>query len=150
MKIISKNRKASFNYELLDRFEAGMVLKGWQVKSIKAGNASLNEAFAYLNKGECFLKGAQISFWQGMSEYDRKHAPSEIKLLLNKQELKKISTKLKTKGLTLVPTIMGLERGLIKVEIALGKGKKEYDKRKRVLARDQQKELKAEISSKYF
>lgn len=151
MKVISQNRKANFNYEIIDKYTAGMVLKGWQVKSIKANQVSLTDAFAYFNKGEIFLKGAQITPWKTMGDFEKKTASNDIKLLLNKQEIEKLASKLSTPGITLVPLKILQERGLLKVDLGLARGKRDYDKRSKIKERDQIRDIERDLkNSNYF
>lgn len=151
MKIVAKNKKAFFSYEILDKYIAGMVLAGWQVKSIKNGGASIKEAYAYVHKGEMFLKSAQIAVWKGMGEIEKSNAGKDIKLLLHKGEIEKIAEKLATKGLTLVPIAIGEERGRLKLEIGLARGKKLWDKRASTKNRESKRDIQRELKgSKYF
>jgi SsrA-binding protein len=139
-KISIKNRKASFEFELLDEFDAGIVLLGSEVKSIRKGNVSITEAFCYINKGEVFIKNMHI---QELKDAVNPHEPlRERKLLLTKKEISKIELKLKNKGLTLVPTYMYNKKGLIKLKISLAKGKKLYDKRESIKQKDVERDLK--------
>lgn len=135
-----KNRKASFEFELLDEFEVGIVLLGSEVKSIRAGNVSITEAYCYVNKGEVFIKNMHI---QELKNAPVQHEPlRERKLLLTKKEIYKIETQLKNKGLTLVPTYLYNKKGLIKLKLRLAKGKKLYDKRESIKAKDVERDLK--------
>ena len=135
-----KNRKASFEFELLDDFEVGIVLLGSEVKSIRAGNVSITEAYCYVNKGEVFIKNMHI---QELKNAPVQHEPlRERKLLLTKKEIYKIETQLKNKGLTLVPTYLYNKKGLIKLKLRLAKGKKLYDKRESIKAKDVERDLK--------
>lgn len=135
-----KNRKASFEFELLDEFEVGIVLLGSEVKSIRAGNVSITEAYCYVNKGEVFIKNMHI---QELKNAPVQHEPlRERKLLLTKKEIYKIETQLKNKGLTLVATYLYNKKGLIKLKLRLAKGKKLYDKRESIKAKDVERDLK--------
>jgi SsrA-binding protein len=139
-KISVNNRKASFEFELLEEFEAGIVLLGSEVKSIRAGNVSITEAYCYVNKSEVFIKNMHI---QELKNSVTQHEPlRERKLLLTKKEIFKIETQLKNKGLTLVPTYLYNKKGLIKLKIRLAKGKKLYDKRESIKAKDIERDLK--------
>jgi SsrA-binding protein len=151
MKIIAKNRKAYYNYEILDKKIAGMVLRGWQVKSIKAGNASFADAYCFIHKGEMYLRGLHISDWPGMGEFEKKQKNEDIKLLLKQREIDRWHGKLKQKGLTVVPLALGLSRGYVKIEIGLAKGKQKHDKRKRLKEKQQKRDLERDLSNqKYF
>ena len=136
-----KNRQASHTYELLDKFVAGMVLKGTEIKSIKEGKVNLQDGYCYFNNGEIFVKGINITPYAQGTHYN--HEPTrERKLLLKRSELKKLEAKVEEKGLTLVPLRLFInERGLAKLEIALGRGKKLYDKRQSMKERDAKREL---------
>ena len=128
LKIISLNRKAHFNYSFKEFYEAGLVLKGSEVKSIRAGKVNIGESYAYDNHGEIFLVNSNIQSYKQSSYND--HDPTRNrKLLLNKKEINKLIGKINREGLTLIPTKMYFKKGKIKIEIAVAKGKKEYDKR---------------------
>lgn len=139
-RISIKNRKASFEFELLDEFEAGIVLVGSEVKSIRAGNVSITESYCFINNSEVFIKNMHI---QELKNAPVQHEPTrERKLLLTKKEISKIEVQLKNKGLTLVPTYLYNKKGLIKIKIRLAKGKKNYDKRESIKAKDVARDLK--------
>lgn len=136
-----KNRQASFEYELLDKYVAGMVLRGTEIKSIREGKVSLQEGYCYLNDGELFVKGITITPYAQGTHYNHE-AGRERKLLLKKTELKKLEGKVEEKGLTLVPTRLFInDRGLAKLEIAVGRGKKLHDKRDSIKDREAKREL---------
>lgn len=137
-----KNKKARFEYELLDKFMAGIVLGGTEIKSIREGKASISESFCEFNdRGELFIINMQIDEYSHGSHYN--HLPkAERKLLLNKQELKKLQKEVNTSGLTIIPLNLFLnEKGLAKINIALAKGKKLYDKREVMKDRDNKRDL---------
>ena len=137
-----KNKKARFEYELLDKFMAGIVLGGTEIKSIREGKASISESFCEFNeRGELFIINMQIDEYSHGSHYN--HLPkAERKLLLNKQELKKLNKEVNNSGLTIIPLNLFLnERGLAKINIALAKGKKLYDKREVMKDRDNKRDL---------
>jgi SsrA-binding protein len=140
-----RNRQAYYEYFIEDKFDAGMVLTGTEVKSLRAGKASFNDAYCYINKGELYIKSLHIAEYSHGTVNN--HDPiRERKLLLNKRELKKIESKIKEKGITVVPLrIFFSEKGLAKIEIGLGKGKKLYDKRETIKQRDTQREMKKYI-----
>lgn len=137
-----KNKKARFEYELLDKFTAGIVLAGTEIKSIRYGKASISESFCEFNeKGELFVINMQIDEYSHASHFNHK-PKAERKLLLNKRELKKLQKEVKTSGLTIVPLTLFLnDRGLAKMQIALAKGKKLYDKRESIKDRDNKRNL---------
>lgn len=138
-KIIADNRRAGYEYHLLDRFEAGLVLTGTEVKSCKNGKVNLQDAYAEVHENEAWLQNAHISEYSHGNRAN--HAPvHKRKLLLHRAEIDKLRGKTREKGLTLIPTKMYLKNGRIKVEVALGKGKKLHDKR----ASEKERELNAE------
>lgn len=128
IKIVAQNRKAGFNYHFLERFEAGIVLMGSEVKSLRGGGVHLGDAYALVKGGELFLINSHISPYPPATTLN--HEPLRTrKLLLKKREIEKLIGKLKEKGLTLIPTKIYFKEGRAKVELALGKGKKFFDKR---------------------
>lgn len=136
-----KNRQASYEYELLDKYIAGIILTGTEIKSIREGKVNLQDGYGYFNNGELFVKGVNISPYAQGTHYN--HTPTrERKLLLKRSELKKLEARSEEKGLTLVPTRLFInDRGLAKMEIALGRGKKMHDKRDSIKERDAKREL---------
>ena len=135
LKIISLNRKASFNYFFDDLFEAGVVLKGSEIKSVRDGKVNISDAYAIEKGGEIFLINSHISSYKQASHSN--HNPtSERKLLLNKKEINKLIGKIQRDGFTIVPTKMYFKKGKAKLEIAIAKGKKHYDKRQTKKNRD--------------
>jgi SsrA-binding protein len=144
-KIIAKNKKAYFNYELLESFEAGISLFGSEVKSIREGRISLKESYAEVKDGEVFLLHCHISPYEAANRFN--HEPRrERKLLLHKQEIKRLTGKIKEKGLTLVPTkVLINAKGKVKVEISLAKGKRTYQKKEVIKERDIQREVRTEL-----
>jgi SsrA-binding protein len=139
--IVIKNKKASHDYEFLEKFIAGIVLTGTEIKSIRLGKATLADSYCQFSNGELFLKGMLISeyWWGNLNNHDPLR---ERKLLLNKKELKKIERKVKETGLTIIVIKVFLnERGFAKAEIAISKGKKEYDKRETLKRKDSDREL---------
>lgn len=137
-----KNKRARFEYELLDKFMAGIVLGGTEIKSIREGKASISESFCEFNDNEeLFIVNMHIDEYSHGSHYN--HLPrAERKLLLNKRELKKLYKEVKASGLTIIPLNLFLnDRGLAKLNIALAKGKKLYDKRDTIKDRDNKRDL---------
>ena len=127
-KIICLNRKASFNYYFKELYEAGIVLKGSEVKSLRDGRANISESYAYDHNGELYLINSHIPSYKESSYND--HLPNRNrKLLLNKKEIDKLIGRINRDGLTLIPTKLYFKKGKAKVEIAVAKGKKQYDKR---------------------
>jgi SsrA-binding protein len=140
IKIIAKNRKASFEYFLLDKFEAGIELQGSEIKSIRAGQVSIGEAFIQIDNMEAWLINSHVAKYDAASIFN--HDPKrKRKLLLHKKEITQIWNAVRQKGLTVVPTILYLSNGKAKIEIALAKGKKMYDKRDSIAKRDQEREI---------
>ncbi len=145
MKVLSENKKAYFNYEILEKIEAGIVLIGQEVKSIKTGRINLAGSYVTLNNGEIFLVGANIP------PYQPKNAPSDYlaerprKLLLKKSEIKYLIGKTKEKGLTLVPLKVYTKKAKIKLEFGIAKGKKKADKRETIKKRTLKKEIEREL-----
>jgi SsrA-binding protein len=144
-RVITKNKKAFFNYELLDTFEAGISLLGSEVKSIREGRISLKESYAEVKGGEVFLLHCHISPYEAANRFN--HEPlRERKLLLHRREIKRLSGKIKEKGLTLVPTkVLINAKGRVKVEISLAKGKRTYQKKEVIKERDRDREMRAEL-----
>ncbi len=126
---IAENKKAFFDYFIEDRYEAGLVLTGWEVKAIRAGRAQLKEGYVVLQKGEFFLIGSHISALPAASTHVIPDPVRSRKLLLNQDEIKKLIAKVEQRGYTLVPLNLHYKGGLIKLEIGLAKGKKQHDKR---------------------
>jgi SsrA-binding protein len=141
MTTIATNKKAYHNYTLLDKWECGIALNGGEVKSIRAGGASFTDAFANIDKGEIFLYNLYINPYEQASYLNEEPARPR-KLLMHAKEIERINGRLAGKGLTLVPTKMYFnKRGWVKVEIAVGQGKKLYDKRDDIKKRDIKREM---------
>ena len=135
LKIICLNRKASFNYFLLDLFEAGLLLKGSEIKSVRNGKVSIADSYGVEKDGELFLINSHIPLYQQAS-YSNHNPYAERKLLLNKREINKLIGKMNKDGLTIVPTKMYFKKGKAKIEIAVAKGKKNFDKRQSKKTKD--------------
>jgi SsrA-binding protein len=136
-----KNRKASYEFEFVEKVEAGIMLKGTEIKSLREGKASIQEAYCFFRKEELFIKGMNISPYTQAS-FESHEMTRDRKLLLKKRELEKFKSKMEEKGLTIVPLRIYInKRGLAKLEIALAKGKKIYDKRDSIKKKDQKREL---------
>ncbi len=141
-KVNIKNRKASFNYHFLEKFIAGIMLTGTEIKSIRAGKANINEAYCFLTrKGELFIKNMHITEYDKGTHYN--HDPiRQRKLLLTKREIDKIESKITGPGVTIVPTKLFIsERGLAKLEIAVATGKKQHDKRESLKEKDAKRDM---------
>ena len=139
--ITIKNKRASFDYELLETFTAGLVLTGTEIKSIRLGKASLMDTFAIVERGEVWVKNMYVAEYF-FGTYNN-HAPRrDRKLLLNRKEIRRLQTAAKDRGFTLVPTRLFInERGLAKLVLAIARGKKEYDKRQSIRERDDRREM---------
>ena len=139
--ITIKNKRASFDYELLETFTAGLVLTGTEIKSIRLGKASLVDTFAIVEHGEVWVKNMYVAEYF-FGTYNN-HAPRrDRKLLLNRKEIRRLQTAAKDRGFTLVPTRLFInERGLAKLVLAIARGKKEYDKRQSIRERDDRREM---------
>ena len=138
--ILANNKKAYFDYFVEDTLEAGIELVGSEVKSAKAGKVSIKEAFVRIINGEVFIMGMSIVPW----EYGSVYNPEEKrvrKIFLNKKEIKKFHEKVTQKGYTIVPLNVHLSKGYVKVDIALGRGKKTYDKRESIAKKDQKRDM---------
>jgi SsrA-binding protein len=140
IKVVARNKRARFDYELGDRFEAGLVLAGTEVKSLRLGKASLNEAYARIKDGEGWLLGCQIQPYP-FAYYDNHEPTRPRKLLLHKRELKRLTGKVAEQGYSLIPLAIYFKQGRAKVELALAKGRKKSDKRALIKKRDQEREM---------
>lgn len=144
-KIQITNKRASFDYEFLETYEAGIVLVGTEIKSLRAGKASLSDAYCYFVDGELYVKGMNISTYFWASAWSSHEPARDRKLLLTKRELRHLSQAVKTKGLTIVAVRAYIaENGFAKLHIALAKGKKEYDKRNTIKEKDVRREMERE------
>lgn len=143
-KVEIKNKKASFEYEFIDTYTAGIVLSGTEIKSIRAGKASLSDSYCYFSGGELYVKNMHVAdyWWASFNKHDPKR---DRKLLLTKKELNKLLRATKEKGMTIVTTRLFIaENGFAKLNIALARGKKEYDKRNSIKEKDQRREMERE------
>jgi SsrA-binding protein len=145
-KTVAQNRRARHEFTIEDSFEAGIVLTGTEIKSIRAGKASLSESYARIDKGEAWLIGANIQPWEGGNRYN--HEPKRPrKLLLHRDQIIGLLLKTKSKGLTLVPLKMYItERGRAKLEIGLARGKQLHDRRRDIAERDSRREVDRAIA----
>lgn len=140
-KIKIRNKKASYEYELVDRYVAGLQLQGTEIKSIRTGKVSLGESYCTFKEGELFVINMHIAEYKFGNYYN--HEPKrDRKLLLNAREIKKIATKVKEKGFTIIPTFLFInDKGLAKLEIATARGKKLYDKRESIKTKDVKRDM---------
>lgn len=150
MSIIVRNKKASYEYEFIETFTSGIKLLGSEVKSIRGNKVSISEAYCYIKDGEIFIKGMHISEYKQSGTYSN-HEPTRLRvLLLNKKEILKLDEGIKQKGLTIVPTSVIINnRGLIKIELALCRGKKNHDKRNDLKIKDINREVDRELNIKF-
>jgi SsrA-binding protein len=140
IKIIATNRKATRDYFLLDRFEAGIALQGSEIKSIRAGQVSIRESYVRVDDREAWLMNAHIAPYDAASTFN--HEPQRPRrLLLHRREIRTLYEKVRIKGFTLIPTKMYLKGGRAKIEIALARGKRQYDKRREIAKRDAEREI---------
>lgn len=144
VKVVSTNRKARFNYHLFDTYEAGLVLRGSEIKSIRAGQISLAEAYIRVENDEAWLINAHIAHYDPASRLN--HDPlRRRKLLLRKKEIMSLWNGVRKKGMTIIPLSVYLKDGIAKVEIALAKGKKQYDKRAAIAKRDVERDVQRQL-----
>ncbi|BAZ05206.1 SsrA-binding protein SmpB [Calothrix sp. NIES-3974] len=148
-KVISDNRQARFLYEILETYEAGIQLVGTEVKSIRAGKVNLKDGYAILRNGEAWLLNVHISPHQQASEFFNHEPRRTRKLLLRRDELRKLIGKVEQEGLTLVPLKLYLKRGWVKVSIALARGKKIHDKREDIKRRQDKREMQRAMKRSY-
>ncbi|OGD33435.1 MAG: SsrA-binding protein [Candidatus Aminicenantes bacterium RBG_19FT_COMBO_58_17] len=148
MKIVASNKKAYFNYEIIESLEAGIALLGSEVKSMREGRVSLKDSYAEIRNGEVFLLHMNISPYEQANIFN--HEPlREKKLLLHRQEIKRLIGKIREKGYTLIPTkVLFNEKGRVKVEVSLAKGKRTYEKKRAIKERDLEREVRAELKKR--
>jgi SsrA-binding protein len=148
MKIVATNKTAYHNYEILESFEAGISLVGSEVKAIREGRISLKESYAEVRAGDIVLVKCHISPYEAANIFN--HDPLRVRrLLLHKREIRRLTGKIRERGLTLVPTkVMFNDRGKVKIELGLARGKREYEKRDVLKKRDTDREIRAEIKKR--
>ncbi|NLX70104.1 MAG: SsrA-binding protein SmpB [Clostridiales bacterium] len=140
IKIIAQNKKARHDYFIEETYEAGIVLVGTEVKSIRLGKVNIRDSYAYIKDGEVFLHNMHISPYEKGNIFNRDPVRTR-KLLLNRREINKLTGYVQQRGYTLVPTKVYLKRGLVKIELAVARGKKTYDKRESIARRDAQRAM---------
>ncbi len=149
---IAENRRAHFEYHIEERYEAGMVLQGWEIKAIRAGQVQLTDGYVVVRGGELFMIGCRINALRSASTHISPEADRTKKLLMRKEEIKRLVGKVEQKGFTLVPLDLHFKGGLVKCEIGLAKGKAEHDKRNTEKKRDWEREkgrlMRHKVSSK--
>lgn len=149
IKIIARNRKAYHDYEISDKYEAGLVLKGSEIKSIRSGRVNLRDGFVQEQDGELWLLGVHIALYDQANNYGHTDPVRPRKLLLHKREIARIITWIRENTYTAVPTVLYLKRGLAKVEIGLAKGKKLYDKRRTKAEKDAERQIERALRERY-
>ena len=142
LKFVARNKKAFFNYEIVEKFEAGLVLVGSEVKSIRDGKVTIHEAYARVKNNEVWLIGMDIGLYPQAGPYQNHEPRRSRKLLLHRQEIKRLVGKTREKGLTLIPLSLYFKEGLAKVQIGLGRGKREYDKRATIKDREAKRDIR--------
>jgi SsrA-binding protein len=140
MSQIAENRRARFEYHIEERYEAGIVLQGWEIKAIRAGQVQLTDGYVVIRDGELYLIGCRINALRSASTHVQPEADRTKKLLMHKEEIKRLVGKVEQKGFTLVPLNLHFKDGRVKVEVALAKGKAEHDKRDTEKKRDWERE----------
>ncbi len=147
MKQIAYNRYAQYEYFIIEKFEAGIVLDGAEVKSLRQGNCNLKDSFCFLRGNELTLKNMHIPVYDKAGAFSVKDSKRDRKLLMHKSELHKLAGKINEKGYTIVPIQLYFSGALVKVEIALCRGKQNYDKKRTIAERDQKRALDREIKN---
>ena len=145
---IADNKKAAYNYFLEERFEAGMVLEGWEVKALREGKVQLTDGYVLIRGGEMFVMGCQINPLKSASTHVNPDSVRTKKLLLHKEEIRRLTIKVEQKGYTLVPLNLHWKDGKVKCEIALAKGKAEHDKRDTIKDREGKREVERAMKSR--
>jgi SsrA-binding protein len=146
-KTIAENRRARFDYELLDRYEAGVVLTGTEVKSLRGGRATLAQSYADVRDGEVWLNGMEIATYDQGNRANHEPMRSR-KLLLHRREIERLNATIREKGLTLVPTRLYFKEGRVKVEVAVARGKDRGDKRRTIADRDAKRQMERALKSR--
>lgn len=146
-KVISLNRSATHEYFVLDRIEAGIVLDGGEVKSLRAGNVNLKDSFCLVANGELIIKNMHIAVYDKSGSFNVRDARRDRKLLVHKKEIIKIKQEIEKKGLTLVPLKLYFKHALVKMELGLCKGKHTYDKKRSIMEKDISREKEREIKN---
>lgn len=145
MKQIAYNKYATYEYFIEEKYEAGIILEGAEVKALRAGNCNLKDSFCFIRNGEVQLKNMHIPVYDKAGAFNSKDSKRDRKLLMHKREIDKIVGKINTKGMTLVPISLYFKDNLIKVEVALCRGKQNYDKKESVKQRDNKRDLARQL-----
>lgn len=146
-KVLTTNRRARHEYEILDTYDAGLVLTGTEIKSVRAGKVSLSDAFARPEGGEMWLLNMHIAPYEQGNRFNVESRRTR-KLLLHREEIRRIAARVNEKGLTVVPLNVFLQNGFAKVELGIGRGRKTYDKRQDIAARDRDRDLRRALSGR--
>ena len=150
MKIITTNKSASFEYFIEEKYEAGIVLEGNEIKSLRLGNVNMNDSFCFLRGGEACVKNMHIALYDKSDAFSSKDTRRDRKILLHKSELAKIAGKINRQGYTLVPLKLYFKDALVKIEVALCKGKHTYDKKQSIAERDVKRDTDRAIKNAGF
>lgn len=150
MKIITTNKNASFEYFIEERYEAGIVLEGNEIKSLRLGNVNMNDSFCFLREGEVCVKNMHIALYDKSDGFASRNTRRDRKLLLHKHEIAKIGGKINRQGYTLVPLKMYFKDSLVKIEVALCRGKHTYDKKQAIAERDVKRAVDRDIKNAGF
>jgi SsrA-binding protein len=142
VRVVARNRKAFHQYEILDRYEAGIVLRGSEVKSIREGKVQISESYAKIKNGEAWLLGMDVSLYPQAGPHNNHEPRWPRKLLLHKREIRKLEGKTRERGLTVVPLALYFKNGLAKLELGLARGKQEFDKRAAIRKRESDRDLR--------
>ena len=146
-KTITVNRQASYEYFIEDKFEAGIVLEGAEVKSLRQGNCNLKDSFCFLHGGEIYIKNMHIAVYDKAGAFNSKNSKRDRHVLLQKSEIARIAGKVNAKGMTVVPLSLYFSDGLVKAEIALCRGKQNYDKKRSIAEKDRKREMERELKN---
>ena len=150
MKIISVNKSASFEYFIEEKYEAGIVLEGNEIKSLRAGNVNMNDCFCFVRGNDVAVKNMHIALYERSDAFSTKNTRRDRKLLLHKSEIAKIAGKINRQGYTLVPLKLYFKDALVKIEIALCRGKHTYDKKQAIAERDVKRSVDRDIKNAGF
>ena len=145
---IAENRRARFDYHIEERFEAGMVLQGWEIKAVRAGQVQLTDGYVVIRDGELYLIGCRINALRSASTHVTPEADRTKKLMMHKEEIRRLIGKVEQKGFTLVPLDLHYKGGRVKAEIALAKGKAEHDKRDTLRDREGKREVERAMKNR--
>ena len=146
---IAENRRARFDYHIEERYEAGMVLEGWEIKAVRAGQVQLTDGYVVIRDGELYLIGCRINALRSASTHVQPEADRTKKLLMHKEEIRRLIGKVEQKGFTLVPLDLHYKCGRVKAEIALAKGKAEHDKRDTIKDREGKREVERAMKERH-